>query len=61
MDEGILLVALGYGRLRGILDITARQPFVDFGTMDGKVLAGLTACGAGSTASDLPIYFYETG
>jgi hypothetical protein len=57
----MLLVALGRGRLPGILDITARHPFVVFGTMDGKVLAGLNACIAGSTASALPVYFYETG
>ena len=29
--------------------------------MDGKVLAGLTACVVGNTASALPVYFYETG
>ena len=61
MCEGILLVALGRGRLPRILDITARHPFVVFGTMDGKVLAGLTPCVAGSTGSALPVYFYETG
>lgn len=61
MSEGILLVALGRGRLPGILDITARHPFVVFGTMDGKVLADLTACVVGSTESALPVYFYETG
>jgi len=57
----MLLVALGRGRLPGILDINARNPFVVFGTMDGKVLAGLTACVVGSTSSALPVYFYETG
>ncbi len=61
MGEGMLLVALGCGRLPGILDIAAKQPFVVFGTMEGKVLAGLTARVAGGTSSALPVYFYETG
>lgn len=63
MSEGMLLVALGCGRLLEIFDITARHPFVVFGTMDGEILAGLTACACvvGSTASALPVYFYETG
>ena len=61
MSEGMLLVAIGCGRLPGIVDITAKQPFVVFGTMDGKVLAGLNACGLVNTASILPVYFYETG
>ena len=57
----MLLVALGRGRLPGILEITAKHPFVVFGTMDRNVLAGLTACVVGSTAFALPVYFYETG
>ena len=61
VGEGMLLVALGCGRLPEILDIAARHPFVVFGTMEGKVFAGLTACVVGSTASALPVYFYETG
>ena len=61
MGEEMLLVALGRGRLPGILDITARYSFVVFGTMDGKVFAGLTARVAGSTVSSLPVYFYESG
>jgi hypothetical protein len=61
VGEGMLLVALGCGRLLGMIDITARHPFVVLGTMEGEVLAGLTACIVGSTASALPIYFYETG
>ena len=61
MSEGMLLVALGRGRLPGILNIASKQPFVVFGTMDGKVLAGLNACVVGDTASALPVYFYETG
>jgi hypothetical protein len=61
MSEGMLLVALCRGRLSGILEITAKHPFVVFGTMDGKVLAGLNACVVGNPASALPVYFYETG
>lgn len=61
MSEGMLLVALGRGRLPGILDIVVRHPFVVFGTMDGKILAGLTACVVGNAASSLPVYFYESG
>jgi hypothetical protein len=61
VSTGMLLVALGCGRLPGIFDITARQPFVVFGTLEGKVFAGLTACVVGSSASALPVYFYETG
>ena len=57
----MLLVALGRGRLPGILDIAARHPFVVFGTMDGKVLAGLNACVVDSMSSTLPVFFYETG
>jgi len=61
VGEGILLVALGCGRLPGIFDITARHPFVVFGTMDGKVFADLTDRVMDSKASALPVYFYETG
>jgi len=61
VDEGMLLVALGCGRLPGMLDITARHSFVVFGTMEGEVFAGFTACVVGSTVSALPVYFYETG
>ncbi|MBW1788354.1 MAG: hypothetical protein JRK53_17310 [Deltaproteobacteria bacterium] len=61
MGKGMLLVALGCGRLPGILDIAARSPFVVFGTMGGSVFSGLAACVADGTASGLPVYFYETG
>jgi hypothetical protein len=61
MAEGMFLVALGCGRLPGILDIAARHPFVVFGTMHGKVFADLMASVVGSTGSALPVYFYETG
>ena len=59
--KGMLLVAVHRGRLRGIFDIIMRHHFVVFGTMDGKVLAGLTACVVGNTVSAFPVYFYETG
>jgi hypothetical protein len=55
----MLLVAIGCGRMPGILDITARHPFVVFGTMERKIFADLTVCG--TMASALPVYFYETG
>ena len=61
MSKEILLVALGRGRLPGIFDITAKHPFVVFGAMDRKKLAGLNACVESGTSSALPIYFYEAG
>lgn len=61
VGERMLVVALGCGRLPGILDSAARHPFVVFGTMEAKVLAGLNASVVGSTASPLPVYFYESG
>jgi hypothetical protein len=61
VGQGMLLVALSCGRLPGILDISARHPFVVFGTMEGKAFASLTACVVGCTASALLVYFYETG
>ena len=61
MGEGILLVALGCGRLLELLDSAARHPFVVFGTMEGDMFADLTACVVGSSASALPVYLYETG
>ena len=61
MSEGMLLVALGCGRLLGMLDVAARHPFVVFGTMEGKVFAGLAARVVGGVAPALPVYFYETG
>ena len=61
MSKGMLLVALDRSRLRGILNIHVRHPFVVFGTMDGKVLAGLTTFIVSDTASAFPVFFYETG
>jgi hypothetical protein len=59
MGEGMLLVALGCGRLPRILDIASRHPFVVFGTMEGEVLSRLAD--VGSTASVLQVFFYGTG
>jgi hypothetical protein len=61
MEEGILLVALGCGRLPGTLQIAARHPCVVFGTMDGRVLSDLIASEGGNTASAVSVYFYVTG
>ena len=61
MGEGMLLVAIACGRLSGILDIAARHHFVVFGTMEEKVFDALTAPVLGTTASVMPVYFYETG
>ncbi|MDY7034013.1 MAG: hypothetical protein SVY10_19145 [Thermodesulfobacteriota bacterium] len=61
VDEEMILVALGCGRLPRILDITARHSFVVFGTMDGEVFVDLNERVASSTTSSLPVYFYETG
>ncbi len=61
MGQEMVLVALGCGRLSGILDIAARHPFVVFGTMGGEVFVDLMdRCGRGMTSA-LPVYFYETG
>ena len=51
----MLLVAIGFGRLPGILDIVNLQTFVVFGTMNEKPLYDDTII------KDLPVYFYETG
>jgi hypothetical protein len=61
VDQEILLVALGRGRLPWILAIAASNPFVVFGTMEGQGLASLTSCDVGSKTSKLPVYFYESG
>ena len=61
VDEKILLVAIGCGRLPGIIEIAAKHSFVVLGTMGGEVLADLAPRICGSTASSFPVYFYETG
>ena len=61
VGEKILLVALGCGRLPGILEVTAKHSLVVFGTMGGEVLADLAPRIGGSMGSSIPVYFYETG
>ncbi len=61
VGEGMLLVAIGCGRLPGMLDITANHGFVVLGTMEGRALTDLANSISGHTASRLPVYFDETG
>lgn len=61
MGEGMLLVAIGCGRLTGMLDITASHGFIVLGTMEGRALTDLANSIARHAASRLPVYFYETG
>jgi len=61
VGEGMLLVAIGCGRLPGMLDIAANRGFVVLGTMEGRALTDLANSISGRTASRLPVYFYETG
>ncbi len=60
MADGLLFVAVGCGRVAGMFDIAGKRPFVVFATMDGEALAGLFAS-FGDTASDVVVYFYESG
>lgn len=60
MAEGLLFVAVGCGRVAGMLDIALKRPFVVFGTMDGEALSALLAS-FGDAAPEVVIYFYETG
>jgi hypothetical protein len=55
----MLFVALGCGRLPGILDIAARHSFVVLGTMDRDASAGLTASNEDRLRPAVPVYFYE--
>ncbi|MDR3555862.1 MAG: hypothetical protein P4L55_13985 [Syntrophobacteraceae bacterium] len=58
--EGILLVAIGCGRLPGMVDAAAKRSRIVFGTMDVQVLAEL-AVRLGESASEISVYFYESG
>lgn len=58
---GMLLVALGCGRLPGILDIAGKHSFVVFGTMEEKAFAGLSPSVGGAPEPAWPVYFYEIG
>ena len=59
MKNNMLLVAIGCGRLPGILDIIKAQSFVVFGSMDKKPLAHFSK--SPDSAADSPVFFYETG
>lgn len=56
----MLLVAIGCGRLPGMLDIVKEHSFVVFGTMDGNSIASFDNDNKDRKLS-LPVYFYETG
>lgn len=51
----MLLVAIGCGRIPGILDIVNKHSFVVFGTMEGSPLE------CNKFGKDYSVYFYETG
>jgi len=57
----MLIVALGCGRLHGILDIAAKHPFVVFGTMERERLADFATGETGVATVGTPVYLYETG
>ena len=62
VGEGLLLVAIGCGRLQGMLETAASRGFVVFGAMETEIFAGLAAAGAAAReAPGLPVHFYETG
>jgi hypothetical protein len=61
MDEDVLLVAVGCGRLQRVVDIAEKHGFVVFGTMKRKALAGFAKSTISGTASPSSVYFYETG
>ena len=60
MNKGMLLVAIGCGRLPGIIDIVKKHSFVVFGSMDDLPLSHFTDY-ADSNITDTKVYFYETG
>jgi hypothetical protein len=61
LGDRMLLVALGCGRLPGILEIAARNSFVVLGTMDSKAFVGLTSSIEDGLRPAVAVYFYETG
>jgi len=61
VGEKMLLIAVGCGRLPGILAIAATHRLVVFGTMDERAAADLAADNARRSAAPTPVYFYETG
>ena len=54
-NNKMLLVAIGCGRLKNIIDIVKNHSFVVFGTMDGSSFK------ESNLSKDFPVYFYETG
>jgi hypothetical protein len=58
--EGILLVAIGCGRLPGMVDAAAKRSRIVLGTMDAQVLSEL-AVRLGESAPEVAVYFYESG
>ena len=60
MAEDIFFVAIGCGRLPGMVALAQRRLFIVLGTMDGQVLAGI-----GSRREEgrreVRVYFYESG
>lgn len=55
--EAILCVAVGCGRLPGLLDAAAKHPFVVLGTMDAQALGAFPR----DAQPGVSVYFYETG
>ncbi|MGC8495279.1 MAG: hypothetical protein ACP5SH_26485 [Syntrophobacteraceae bacterium] len=60
MDEPILFVAIGCGRLPGMLARAARHPLVVFGTMNGELLRALSSRPR-DAAPAVEVFFYESG
>ncbi|MBV1769273.1 MAG: hypothetical protein KUA30_03405 [Candidatus Desulforudis sp.] len=52
--QGLILAAIGCGRLRSTLEIASREPFVVFATLDSS-LAGI------QPGIEAKVHFYETG
>jgi AmiR/NasT family two-component response regulator len=52
--QGLILAAIGCGRLRSALEIASREPFVVFATLDSS-LAGI------QPGIEAKVHFYETG
>lgn len=51
-----ILMAINFDRLREALDLSKKQPFVVFGSLDGDVLGSLGEVKPGSGAR---VYFYN--
>lgn len=53
-NQGMILAAIGCGRLRSALEIASQEPFVVFATL-GSSLAGV------QPGIEAKVHFYETG